>query len=122
MTRGFGVLILVASVTLSSLGHFLLKIGASKIRWIVGNPFATNIGSVLGSPTLWAGVCFHGGALVLWVFALARMDLGYAYPFLALGYVLVFLLSILVLGEPWSAARVGWMALIIAGVVLIART
>ena len=122
MTRVGGSLILVASVSMSSLAHFFLKLGAIRIRWDRSATFLTNVGSIAGIPTLWLGVALHGCALIIWVYALSTMELGFAYPFLALGYALILVLSIVFLGESWNLMRIGGMALIVTGVILVART
>jgi len=59
---------------------------------------------------------------VLWIYVLSRAEASYAYPFLGLGFVVVALAGWLLLGESLSIQRVGAIALIVAGVALLART
>ncbi len=51
----------------------------------------------------------------LWVYALSKVELGQAYPFTALTFVLVFILSFLVLGEAVSRLEVLGLLLTISG-------
>jgi multidrug transporter EmrE-like cation transporter len=68
------------------------------------------------------GVILHALALALWVVGLKHVELSVAYPFIALGLVLVSLLSWMFLSEGLGAARLMGMLLIASGVALIART
>jgi multidrug transporter EmrE-like cation transporter len=63
--------------------------------------------SVFGATVL-AGAC--------WMLALERLEVGYAYPFMALSFVFVPLGSTVLFGEPLPAIQLLGLALIIAGV------
>jgi multidrug transporter EmrE-like cation transporter len=73
----------------------------------------TDVGvlSGLGAAVL-AGVC--------WMLAIERLELGYAYPFMALSFVLVPLGSTMLFGEPLPTSQLLGLALIIAGVTVSA--
>jgi multidrug transporter EmrE-like cation transporter len=58
---------------------------------------------------------------VLWLLALREVPLTIAYPFMGLTLVLVELLGVFVLGETLGAAKLAGMALVCAGLVLLAR-
>ena len=61
-------------------------------------------------------------AVVFWMLAIQRLELGYAYPFIALSFVLVPIGATAFFGEPLPAARLLGIALIIAGVTMSALT
>jgi multidrug transporter EmrE-like cation transporter len=61
-------------------------------------------------------------AAICWMLAIARLDVGYAYPFMALSFVLVPVGSMLLFGEPLPRLQLVALALIIAGVSLGALT
>lgn len=65
------------------------------------------------------GAAFLGG--LTWMAALTRFDISYAYPFMALSFVLVLIFGWMLLGEPLTAAKVVGMAFIILGIWLGAR-
>jgi len=67
--------------------------------------------SGLGAALL-AGVC--------WMLAIERLEVGYAYPFMALSFVFVPLGSMALFGEPLPAIQLLGLALIIAGVTVSA--
>jgi len=111
---------IVASVLCSSIAHFALKQGALRLN-LGGGP-ASALLRLGTNGWLISGAMLHALALALWVVGLRHVELSVAYPFIALGFVLVSLLSWLFLNEALGAARVTGMMLIASGVVLIART
>ena len=72
------------------------------------------------------GVLSAFGAAVVaaacWMVAIERLELGYAYPFVALTFVLVPIASALVLHESISLPQIFGLALIVAGVSISALT
>jgi multidrug transporter EmrE-like cation transporter len=73
------------------------------------------------SPRLWQAtwaICF-GFATLLWLAAIQRADISYAYPLLGAGYVLVTLLAKWLLSERISVLR--WISIVVitAGVVMV---
>lgn len=61
-------------------------------------------------------------ASACWMLALQRLDIGLAYPFMALSFVLVPVGSMLLFGEPLPKLQLLALALIIAGVAMSALT
>jgi drug/metabolite transporter (DMT)-like permease len=57
---------------------------------------------------------------VLWMLAIKRLDVGYAFPFMALSFVLVPVGSHLWLSEPLPASQLAGLGLIVAGVTVSA--
>ena len=56
------------------------------------------------------------------LFVLSKVDLSFAYPFLSLAYVLVAVLAWRLFGEDLNTLRIGGIALICVGTVLIAQS
>lgn len=105
--------LLILAVLLASLGQILQKIGLLA-------PGGRGI-AVL-RPALLLGFAAVAAGAVLWLIVLSRMEVSRAYPFLSLGFVFVLLVSRLWLGERVPRVRWAGVALIVAGIVLIART
>lgn len=59
-------------------------------------------------------------AAVFWILAIQRLEIGYAYPFMALSFVLVPVGAAALFGEPLPATQLFGIALIIAGVTVSA--
>lgn len=57
-----------------------------------------------------------------WMLAIERLEVGFAYPFMALSFVLVPVGSMLLFGEPLPKLQLLALALIIAGVAMSALT
>jgi multidrug transporter EmrE-like cation transporter len=63
----------------------------------------------------------HVSALAVWMWALSRVDISFAYPFLAVGYVFVSLMAWQWLGENINTMRLLGMAIIIVGIMVLSR-
>jgi drug/metabolite transporter (DMT)-like permease len=68
------------------------------------------------------GLLLYALGALAWIAVLRRMDLSYAYPFLALNFVLIALVSQFVLGETVPWIRWAGIAAIVAGILLIANS
>lgn len=73
---------------------------------------------VLSAPTLYAALALYGAATFLWIWILSRVPLSRAYPYVALGVVLVPAASMFVFGERMKP--VFWLgaAFIVAGIAI----
>lgn len=60
-------------------------------------------------------------ASLAWMAAMTRLDLNYAYPFMSLAFVIVMVFSVLFLGETLTWQRVVGTAMVMGGLIVIAR-
>ena len=67
------------------------------------------------------GLVVYAVATTLWLFVLARVDLSTAYPMMSLSYVIGAILGIALLGEVLTTDKVIGVALIMGGVMFMAR-
>lgn len=67
---------------------------------------------------LLAAMCLYGVTSVAWVWVLQKVELGRAYPLMALGFVLVPLASYLIFGEKFTAQYFLGVVLIVTGIVV----
>ncbi|MEM1048360.1 MAG: hypothetical protein AAGL24_19575 [Pseudomonadota bacterium] len=103
------VLQLVSFAVLLSIGQLLFKRAALQVADV------SAVGALLKlalSPTLWAALVLYGVATLLWVLILRTTPLSLAYPFVALGFVILPVLSWWLFDE-----ALGWHVLV--GTVLI---
>jgi drug/metabolite transporter (DMT)-like permease len=77
---------------------------------------------LLTVPSLWYALTAYGLSVVVWIVGLSRVPVSQAYPLLSLGYVLNIALAWWLFGEVPNAQRVIGVGVIIAGVVLVARS
>jgi multidrug transporter EmrE-like cation transporter len=110
-------LALAAAITTSLIGQVLLKSGASDSVTGSGNFF-----DQLFRPATMVGLVFYGGAALLYIVALRRIPMSVALPSTAASYVVIALIGWAVFGEPLGLAKIAAIALILAGVALLATT
>jgi drug/metabolite transporter (DMT)-like permease len=112
-------------VVLAGFAQITLKTGVSHVTATSGGELHLSAGSLrslLSSPIVWGGLLLFGLSAIVWLFALSRASLSFAYPFAALSYVLILVFSVLVLHETVQPIRWFGVALIVAGIVLVAQT
>ena len=117
------IAIIITSISFSSLAHVFLRKGMSNFAEIdnASGLYPLVIGAMC-SPWVLGGVTLHVLALGVWVIALNRVEITFAYPFLALGYVFVALLAWYWLGEQLSAMRVAGMVIVVIGIIFISKS
>ncbi len=115
--------LVLAGVLLNALAQSLLKHGTNRLGPVdLSLPQALPVGlRILGDWPFLLGFACYGVSLVVWIAALTRVPVTVAYPMLSIGYIVNALIARYWLGESLSAS--GWLgiALIVAGVSLIAR-
>ena len=73
-------------------------------------------------PSLWFALSAYGLSVVVWLVGLSRVPVSQAYPMLSMGYVINIGLAWWLLNEVPNAQRVIGIGVIVAGVVLVARS
>lgn len=116
--------LILLSVSLSAFAQIALKHGmsatATRDALSVGGVQA--ITAVLGNVFVLLGLALYGLGMVFWLGVLARIDVSQAYPFVGLGFLLTMALGVLLLGEVLSIQRSVGTLLVLAGVLLVARS
>jgi drug/metabolite transporter (DMT)-like permease len=77
---------------------------------------------LLSVPSLWYALTAYGLSVVVWIVGLSRVPVSQAYPLLSLGYVLNIGLAYVLFNEVPNAQRIIGVAVIVVGVVLVARS
>ena len=117
-----GIPLIIMAVTLGAIGQIIMKKG----MMIYGQVSAGNVWGqlipILKVPQVTLGLLCYAVSAVLWIAVVSNFDLSLAYPMVAVAYVIVFIASWLILGEQISGLRIGGLALIVAGVVVISRS
>jgi len=98
-------------------GQLLFKLAAQRL--VVDRGFGALLGSFLTTPMA-ASLLVYAGATVLWVYLLHGFPLSRAYPFVALAFALVPLLSWLVFGEALGIRYAVGLTLMLCGLYVIA--
>jgi multidrug transporter EmrE-like cation transporter len=116
-------LLILAGVLLNAGAQLLLKAGVSPLGAISLEPATAlrTLGQVLSQMPILAGLACYVVSVGIWIVALSRVPVSLAYPMLSLGYVVNALAAWWLFGEMLGPARWGGIALILAGVFVMAR-
>jgi drug/metabolite transporter (DMT)-like permease len=112
--------ILLISVLAGSLGQLFLKLGAAKMGSVVADRAIGQVLSIVTIPELIVGLGFYGIGAVFYILLLTRVDLSIAGPSASLVYVFSALFGYFIFHDSFSAQKLAGLALIAAGVVLVA--
>lgn len=121
------ILLILFDVLVSVAGQLTLKRGMMEVGKIDAAFFANPLAGIwrmfTTTPLILLGLAMYGVGAFIWLIVLSRANLSYAYPMIALTYVLVPLSAWLFLNEP-AIPPLRWagMALIIVGVALVAQS
>jgi drug/metabolite transporter (DMT)-like permease len=116
-------LLILLSVSFGVAGQTALKLGVSQPGVAeTANSVLSIIGLIFKSPLVLLGLFFYAAGALAWIAVLARLDLSVAYPFLALNFVLVTLSGRFLLGETVPTLRWVGILVIIAGILLVAKS
>ena len=103
------------TVALNSGAQLLLR-GAALKGATPSNPI-----SLIKSPLFMTALGVYAASVLCWVTVLKRVPLPMAIPFVALTYVIVPVASWRVFADPLTLRMMGGMALVITGIIIVAR-
>ncbi len=120
--KGFGNpwLQLALSQIFTFIGNLCLKRGAADTAQLSPAWSWTGV-TGLASPIVWLGIVFLILSFVTWLYVLKHLPLSRVFPISQVVHVVVPLGSWLVLGEFISPTRWGGIALVLIGLVLVAK-
>jgi multidrug transporter EmrE-like cation transporter len=113
---------ILGSVVCSVVGQLILKAGMTSLGplGLADRRVVATIVRIFSRPAIVGGFALYGLGLLFWLVALSQVELGYAYPFISLSYVLIVAASWALFGEELSAMKLFGVASICLGVLVIA--
>jgi multidrug transporter EmrE-like cation transporter len=115
--------LILISVASGVTGQTVLKMGVEQPGSAgIDRGLGGLITTIVTTPLVLLGLALYGVGALAWIVVLRRMDLSHAYPFLALNFVLIALVSRFVLGESLPPMRWLGIGVICAGILLVARS
>ncbi|HEX9081909.1 MAG TPA: hypothetical protein VF768_06495 [Holophagaceae bacterium] len=108
--------LILIGVLLNALAQICLKKGLQAAGGM--QPALGPIIHLMLEPWILAGLACYAVSVVVWLGALSLVQLNFAYPFLALGFIATALLSRVFLGEVMTPMRWVALAVIVLGVSL----
>jgi multidrug transporter EmrE-like cation transporter len=124
MVRTHPLILVLIAVVLGAVGQICLKYGVGLVKEFgpVGARTIISVVRAVFTPYVFLGFLFYGLSSVFWLLVLQRSELSYLYPMIAVGYVVVVFLSWVIFHDHVGAMRLAGVALICAGVILVARS
>lgn len=118
------VLLLSLSIVLSACAQLFMKAGMVQLQGVFD--FNVSVWSLITENKIafaWlvAGLSCYAVSMLSWMFALTKFELSFAYPFLGLTYILVYLGAVYwpQIGEQLSWQRTVGIMLIMIGVIFV---
>jgi len=78
--------------------------------------------SMLLNPYIILALIFTLLAGITWMIAMTKFDISYAYPFTTLGFVFVFIFSVILFNEPVNFYKIVGLFFIIVGLIISSRS
>src|SRR3989338_9288528 len=117
------ILLIFIPVTAAAVGQMILKIGMTQVGELKFSDGLVNIFSrTFTNLYVLGGLAFFGVNAILWLVVLSREKLSFAYPMVAFAYIVTILLSKFVLHEDIPLLRWSVLAVIIVGILMIAKS
>lgn len=110
---------LVGFSLLLAVGQTLFKVAATNVQ--SASHGSVDLCRLAVLPVFWAAMILYAGGTLLWIHILQSVPLSRAYPFAALGFVVVPILAVIFFSERVNLAYALGALLIVAGVVITAR-
>lgn len=117
------VFMIFLAVILAVIGQIFVKFGLNSLMPIdfSSGLFSTYLRIFL-TPLVLIGSFVYFLSIFFWIYSLTKVDLSFAYPFLALSYVLIAVASLVFLNERISLLRWIGIFVICFGVYLVSRS
>ncbi len=118
------IILILGCVVTNSFGQLSLRKGMTSVGKIGFDlkVLLPSLCSAFGNYFVLVGFFLYGISAILWMAVLSRVEVGFAYPFVSLSYVMVILLSWLLLRENLPPIRIAGVLVICLGVYLVSRS
>lgn len=77
---------------------------------------------LLLDPIIFSGFVSAFVASLFWMAAMTKFDISYAYPFMSLSFILVFIISIFIFNEPFTINKLIGLIFIAIGIFITSRS
>ncbi|MBZ0282386.1 MAG: hypothetical protein K8L97_16715 [Anaerolineae bacterium] len=112
--------LVLTSVAFGAVGQLTLKAGMNSLGGVQLS--VDTLLKMATNPLLLVGIAIFGVSTLLWLLALSKADLSFAYPFLSLIYIAVLIGGAVLFQEAVTLPRVLGFAVIVTGVWIVARS
>ena len=115
------LILIISSVFLNAIAQIFLKSGMSSLAPIKFDQSILKTSLLIisnGYNVL--GFLSYGFSIIIWLWVLAKVDVSFAYPFQALGYILVTILAWMIFNEEINMLRILALIIISIGLIILA--
>ncbi|TGE39956.1 hypothetical protein E4K67_02970 [Desulfosporosinus fructosivorans] len=116
LTEARPLIVALFSIILGATGQFLFRLGMLHYGKVTVTGIWGQLGAIIFTPAIFLGFSCFGISSILWLVVISRWELSYAYPLVALGYVLAILYGTLLLRETLTLPKIVGSVLILAGI------
>lgn len=116
--------LILLSVAISAFAQIALKAGMGSQavqRALTNGMRVSTLFDVLFNPFVLLGLFLYFASAAVWLLVLSKVQVSFAYPFVALGFLLTALLGRVFFQDTFSMGKIVGTLLIMAGVVVLAR-
>ena len=118
MTAG-NLLLVLSAVALAATGQLMLKHGMQLATARAHSSHGSLVIAAATTPWVLLGLVVFAVSAVAWLGALSRVPLNVAYPFNALGYIVILAASVVVLHERANLLTWAGSLLVVGGLVIV---
>jgi multidrug transporter EmrE-like cation transporter len=111
--------LVLVSVMAAAGGQLMLKNGMQLATNRHKSAGGSLVVAAATSPWVWLGLAVFGISAVVWLVVLSRVPLSLAYPFNALGYIVILTASIVLLHEHANLMTWAGTTLVVSGLVIV---
>lgn len=119
-----GYIYILGTIVFTVYGQLMLKWRISKFGSLPES-FVEKIiflFKLLLDPLIFSGFVAAFVASIFWMAAMTKFNISFAYPFMSLSYVLVFIFSVSLFKEPITAYKVVGLAFVVVGIIISSRS
>lgn len=111
--------VILVSVILNAVAQLFLKQGAQVLNQ--PNIFENILSKILLNPYIISGLSCYAVSILLWIYALSKVDVSVAYPMISIGFIINVIAAWYLFNEPINSIKIAGIFFIILGVFLIGR-
>ncbi|MEM5875413.1 MAG: EamA family transporter [Candidatus Aenigmatarchaeota archaeon] len=117
------LILILTSILFGVFGQISLKHGMNNLGPLeIKDIFSRKLFSIIFEKFVFIGIVFYLIATLIWLVILSKIELSTAYPMLAIGYVIIALLSKFLLNENLTLLKFVGIVLISVGVFLVLKS
>lgn len=116
--------LVMVGVGLNACAQLCLKAGVRRIGHFdfAWENLLSVSGKIVSNFPILGGLLCYAVSVIVWIMALSRVEVSIAYPMLSIGYVVNAVLARWLFGEILTTQKLLGIAVIIVGVVIVARS